>query len=401
MKRTLLATSIGCSIAALLGLVHCSQPASTYQPPGGSAGTPSAGGSAPSSSAGTPAAGGDTTVAAGTSSTAAGSGGSPSFGGGGGDTTTGGAVGVSGSAGTGTAGSGGAVGGAGAPGLSVADIFGIANNYGDKLADSFILFPCYSKQAQDCITIPSGAACPNQDNTALPYEQRGVQFHEDFHIGGTPGAMYIATIHVDGITEAKYYEKGTCTGSDTPTTCDTGRAAGLMNPPAATTNTFTSCTKANPQLCNDTFYIGGDPVDFEHYNVYKLTVYGSPDASDGGPGTELQHYYLNSFPAANNLYEQHSTYYVSYSHDIPVVGGGVIEYKMGDQNCHAIDNCGPGVYTTDCTATDKNAGRSLPNITIPQTFLGKPVSVINATNGANQPYHSHVLHITVTAVRPM
>jgi hypothetical protein len=101
------------------------------------------------------------------------------------------------------------------------------------------------------------------------------------------------------------------------------------------------------------------------------------------------------------MYEAHSTYYVSYSHDIPVVGGGIIEYKSGDQNCHAIDNCGPGVFVNDCTATDKNAGRKLPNITIPSTYLGKQVSVINATNGANQPYHSHVLHITVTAVRPM
>jgi hypothetical protein len=316
--------------------------------------------------------------------------------------STGGATGVSGGAGAaGTAGSGGAGGAGGAPGLSVTDVFGIKNSYGDALADSYILFPCYSKMAQDCITIPSGTNCPNQDNTALPYEQRGVQFHEDFHIGGTPGAMYIATIHVDGITEAKYYEKGTCTGSDTPGTCQMGRAAGLANPPAATTNTFQSCTAPDPAHCTDAFYIGGDPVDFEHYNVYKLTVYGSPDAADGGPGTEVQHYYLNSFPAAGNIYEQHSTYYVSYSHDIPVVGGGVIEYKMGDQNCHAIDNCGPGVFVNDCTATDKNAGRKLPNITIPSTYLGKQVSVINAINGANQPFHSHVLHITVTAVRPM
>jgi hypothetical protein len=386
MKRTLLATSIGCSIAALLGLVHCSQPATTYQPPGGGAGSPSAGGSPPS--AGAPAAGGETTLPTAGSTSVAGSSGSLGVAGSAG-ASTGGATGVSGGAGAGTAGSSGAMGGAGAPGLSVTDVFGIKNSYGDALADSFILFPCYSKAGQDCITIPSGAACPNQDNTALPYEQRGVQFHEDFHIGGTPGAMYIATIHVDGITEAKYYEKGT-------------RAAGLTDPPAATTNTFVSCTAPDPAHCTDAFYTGGDPVDAEHYNVYKLTVYGTPDAADGGPGTELQHYYLNSFPAnTGTAYEQHSTYYVSYSHDIPVVGGGVIEYKMGDQNCHAIDNCGPGYFTTDCTATDKNAGRKLPNITIPSTYLGKQVSVINAVNGANQPYHSHVLHITVTAVRPM
>jgi len=336
-------------------------------------------------------------VAGGMAAVTAGSGGAPSAGGS--DGNIGGALGgVSGSAG---AAAGGAPAG-GSSGLSVATIFGIKNNWGDQLADSFILFPCYAKAGQDCITIPTGVTCPNQNNTALPYEQRGVQFHEEFHIGGTPGAMYIATIHVDGITEAKYYEKGTCTGSDTPMTCAAGRAAGLGAPPASDTNTFTSCSKADPQHCTDAFYTGGDPVDFEHYNVYKLTVYGTPDAADGGPGTEVQHYYLNSFPTGlTEKYEQHSTYYVSYSHDIPVVGGGIIEYKLGDQNCHAIDNCGPGYFTTDCTATNKNAGRSLPNITIPSTYLGKQVSAINAVNGANQPYHSHVLHITVTAVRPM
>src|SRR5882724_5413957 len=187
MKRTLLATSIGCSIAGLLGLVHCSQPASTYMPPGGASGSTASGGSAPQAGAATVA--GSTGMPMAGSTASAGSGGSPNVAGASG-AQSGGAVGVGGS--TSMAGSSGALssaGAGGAPALSVTDIFGIKNNYLDQLADSFILFPCYSKAGQDCITIPSGMACPNQDNTALPYEDRGVQFHEDFHIGGTPGAM--------------------------------------------------------------------------------------------------------------------------------------------------------------------------------------------------------------------
>ena len=360
---------------------------------GGTAGTAGGTGTGAGGSGGTSSGGTATTGGSGGQVTTAGS----TSGGTGG---TGGSGGAGGSGG-GAAGTGGSGGSGGGGMITVADLLGTANMYGEKLMDSFILFPCYSKAQQDCITVPSGMACPNQDNTAIPYEDRGVQTHEYFNVGGTPGTMYLATIHVDGITEAKYYEKGTCDGSDTPTTCAMGRAAGLGDPPAANTNTFQSCTAADPAHCTDAWYTGGDPIDAEHYNVYKLTVYKYPNAAGGMPGQELQHYYMNSFPVTASAYEDHKTYYVSYTHTFPVMGGGIIEYKTGDQNCHAIDNCGPGRFTTDCTATDKNAGRSLPAITVPTMYLGKTTASINLTNGANQPYHSHILHITFTAVKPM
>jgi len=297
--------------------------------------------------------------------------------------------------------------------LSIADIFGKPNNFNEHVADSFILFPCYANAAQDCITIPNGASCPNQPNANLKlangdgnYEDQGVQSHEYFQLGGVVGQMYLATIHVDAISEAKYYENGTCDGSDTPSTCDQGRAAGLKDPPAAVTNTFVSCAAANPSQCNDTWYTGGNAVNAEHYNVYKITVYNPPAAgmpmndAGGVVGSEVQHYYLNSFPQTATPYEQHSTYFLSYSHSFPVPGGGVLEYKTADQNCHAIDNCGPGYFTTTCAATGAGP-RQLPNVTIPQTYMGNQVSVINARTGASQPYHSHVLHLTITDVKPM
>jgi len=231
-----------------------------------------------------------------------------------------------------------------------------------------------------------------------------VQSYEYFQLGGVPGQMYVATIHVDAIAEAKYYMSGTCDGSDTPATCQDGRAAGVGAPPAAATNTFTSCTSPDPENCNDTFYIGGEPVNEGAYNVYKITVYNPPApgavAGEGGAGAELQHYYLNSFPKTATPYETDTTYFISYSHEIPVPGGGVIEYHAADSNCRSVDNCGPGFQSQTCPPNGPGA-RQIPGVTIPQTYDGNPVSQINLRTGANQPYHSQVWHITVTNVRPM
>ena len=280
--------------------------------------------------------------------------------------------------------------------VTVANIFGMPNMFNEQVSDSLILLPCYNTAAQDCIVIASGTACPNQNNMALPYEDRGAQFNESFPLGGTVGQMYMASFHVDGITEAKYYENGTCQGSDTPATCAAGRAAGLGDPPAATTNTFVSCTAPNPSQCNDTWYTGGDPIDYEFYKVYKLTVYAP--SPDGGVGAEVQHYYLNSFPKTATTYETHSTYFVSYSHTIPVPGGGTIELKAGDTSCHAIDNCGPGTFIQTCLP---NVGRQLPGLAIPSMHMGLSTSTLNFRTGAAQPWHSQIFHVTVTAVTGM
>jgi hypothetical protein len=241
---------------------------------------------------------------------------------------------------------------------------------------------CYSQEAQDCITNAPGTSCPNQDTT-LPFEQQGLTTHEYFTVGGTPGAMYNVTLQVDGISEAKYYEKGT-------------RAAGTMDP-----------TNAQGADGTDTFYTGGDAVNVENYNIYKITVFYPPDGGanlpDGGAntGTELQHYYLNSFPQTNTPYEDHQTFPISYSHVIPVVGGGTIEYSTADRNCHAVDNCGPGVGNSPCAIS---AGRNVPNepnLVVPTMYMGQPVSGLNTRNGAAQPFHAQIIHVTVTAVAPM
>jgi hypothetical protein len=359
------------SLIPLIAIGACSQSGVTPTP--GTGGTTGSGGSTGTGGSGT---GGSIVGTGGTTGTGGattGSGGDTT--GSGGTTATGGTV---GGGGTGVAGTTGGIGGsgrggagAGAGGASTevvtpASIAGIANANGARLMDSFILFPCLSPALQDCIT---SNACPPL-NTALPYEQQGLITQEVFQLGGTPGKMYNLTVRVNGISEAKYYMGGT-------------RAAGNAAP-------------ANPDAVNgtDTFYTGGQPVNFENYNVYKFIV-------KNAAGVELQHYYLNSFPMVATPYENHQTFPVAFTHDIPVPGGGTVTYYTADRNCHAIDNCGIGFRAVSCAVSDGRMVPNEPNLTIPTMYMGKSVASMNTRNGAAQPFHSQIFHIVVTGVAAM
>jgi len=333
--------------------------------------TSSAAGTSNSSAAGTSnsSVAGTSTSSAGTSTNSAGSAGTSPGGSGSANTsgasgaTTGGAGGGT-TAGTGTGGTG----GAGAC-ETVDCVAGVQNDNMDKMTNAFFIFGCYSKANQDCITIPSGMTCPNQDGT-LPFEEQGISVKQTFTLGGTPGKSYLLTITVNGIAEAKYYENGT-------------RAAGDSDPP-------------NPNAPNgiDTFYTGGDPVNFENYNVYKIVT---QDAA----GKEIQHYYLNSFPKTAVAYEHHETFPLAFTHDIQVVGGGKIVLFESDRNCHAINNCGIGFHDMACA---DNVGRALPNepnLVLPTKFVGTPLSTLNAFGGTTQPFHSQVIHVVANAIKPM
>jgi hypothetical protein len=288
---------------------------------------------------------------------------------GGGSAGAGGKAGAGGSAGTGGAGGGGNL---------VDTVACVKNNFGECFKDSWILIGCYSQAAQDCITNRPGTACPNQ-NSSLPMEQQGLTTDEYFTVGGTPGTMYRITIRVNGISEGKYYEMGT-------------RAAGNASPP-----------NVNDPNGIDGWYTGGRPVDFENYNIYKITVRSPPtNAAMPQSGTEVAHYYLNSMPAGTGTnYENHNTFPFGYTHDIVVPAGGVIQYHTADRNCHAIDNCGPGSRSTSCAVTDGRPIPNEPNAMIPASYMGQPVSGINTRNSNAQPFHSQVLHITATTVAVM
>ena len=395
MKRSLLATSIALPIVGAVGAIaamNCSPTVGQLVIPDAGGG----GGGGSSSSSGSGSANGS-----GSSSSSGGNSNGSSSSSSGGDTSSSSSGGsssgspVEGGAGSSSSSSSGGT-------VDVKTIFGMPNAYTEHFDDSFILFPCYGQSGnQDCLTVPQGQQCPNQ-NQSLPYEDRGRQSFEYFQVGGTPGTMYLATIKVEGVSEAKFYQKGT--PSVPAAQGPFSEADTLTFRPAPNVDCLDKGPGGGPDCLNDAFYAGGAPVDFEFYNVYKLTVYSNGAGGDAGAGPELQHYYLNSFPTnavsglQGNGYETHKTYYISYTHTIPVVGGGVLEYHTGDTNCRAIDNCGNQVLVQDCQPSQ---GRSIPNTTVPQMYMGQPVSGFNTHNGASQPFHSHILHIQVIAVKPM
>jgi hypothetical protein len=255
----------------------------------------------------------------------------------------------------------------------------VKNSFGECFKDSWMLFPCYTQAAQDCITNLPGTPCPNQNRT-VPMEDQGLTVDEYFTLGGTAGTMYRIGLRVNGIAEAKIYELGM-------------RAAGDQAPP-----------NVDDPNGLDGWYTGGQPVDFENYNVYKLTVRQAPtDPMMPGSGAEVAHYYLNSMPPASTgtNYENHSTFPFGYAKEITVPGGGVIQYHLGDRNCHAVDNCGPGARSVSCAITDGRNIPNEPNVQIPASYMGTPMSSINLRNANAQPFHSQILHITVTSVTAM
>jgi hypothetical protein len=386
MRRTALAVSMALPIAWMINCSNDDSAPSKLTGSGGSSSTGSTssgsgGDSTGSTSAGTT----SSTGAAGTTSTtsAGGNGGaSPATttGGGSNPAGTGGAGGSP--AGTGgTGGAGGAAGGAGGAGgggpITIDGFACIRNTFGDCFSNSWMIFGCYSQAAQDCITNKPGTACPNQ-NAALPMEEQGLVTNEYFTMGGTPGTMYRVSIQVNGVTEGKYYQAGT-------------RAAG---------DTVPANINGNDGI--DGFYTGGNPVNVENYNIYKISVRNPPTvAAMPASGTEVAHYYLNSVPGTGTQFESHNSFAFGYKHDIVVPGGGVIQYHTADRNCHAIDNCGPGSRSTTCLVTDGRVIPNEPTVVIPPTYLGDPITAVNTRNGANQPFHAQILHITVTAVVPM
>jgi len=272
-------------------------------------------------------------------------------------------------------GGGGGEGGSGGP-VTVDSFACVKNSFGECFKDSWMMFGCFSQSAQDCIT-NSGGSCPNQ-NASLPMEEQGLTSDEFFSVGGTPGQMYKVSITVNGVTEGKYYEKGM-------------RAAGNATP-----------ANINGADGIDGFYTGGNPVDQENYNIYKIAVRNPPtNPSMPKSGTEVAHYYLNSMPSQFTNGEAHNTFAFHFSHDIVVPGGGVIQYHTADRNCHAVDNCGPGSHNSGCAVGDGRTIPGEPSLKIPATYMGKPVSGLNTRNGANQPFHAQIFHVTVTAVTPM
>ncbi|MEN9579932.1 MAG: hypothetical protein RJA70_2941 [Pseudomonadota bacterium] len=276
----------------------------------------------------------------------------------------------------GAGGIGGADGGAVAQGgggqagacVSVDCIAGTKNEFGFALKDSYFLTPCFDPSGVLCNTIASAqprsnpvGGCPNQD--APEFEDVGFAFKEMFSLGGEPGRTYGITIVVNGVTEGKVYEGGKRDAGDTPP-ADPNLEAGI-----------------------DTFYVGGKAVP-SHYNVVRMRILQADKT------TEVARYYLNSFP--DKSFEKQETFLIGYTKTIDVPGGGFVEYLTQDMNCQDINNCGAGPRKgKECI------GRNVPNepnLVLPATFGGRPIAEINVMTQGMQPWHSQIIHVTVTDV---
>lgn len=272
--------------------------------------------------------------------------------------SSGGRGGAAGAANAGAGGSASGTGG-GASGDLIESVTGTKNENGFALRDAFYLVPCLQVDGHDCITVTG--SCPNQN--AANFEDRGAVFKEDFAVGGEAGKTYKVTIQVNGITEGKYYSGGM-------------RRDG------------SNYASANAATGSDGWHVGGMPVA-STYNVFKLVVL------EPGGTKEVEHYYLNSYPTASG-FESHQTVLLGYEASFEVPGGGVVRFVRVDSNCKAINNCGPGDNGSMCPSP-----RKLPNeadLALPTMYGGKSVESMNVVNGAKQPYHSQLVHVTVKKV---
>ena len=121
---------------------------------------------------------------------------------------------------------------------------------------------------------------------------------------------------------------------------------------------------------------------------------------------EVARFYMNSFPADQG-FQSHRTFLLSYEKDIDVPGQGFIEYMIQDPNWRSMDNCGPGLHeTTECPSP-----RLLPNepdVELPSSYAVpgpcgpipemRSLAELNVMGPPSQPWHSQLGHLAVTNV---
>jgi hypothetical protein len=238
------------------------------------------------------------------------------------------------------------------------------SDYGYAWKDSWFIRGCLTKVGETCVTVP---VCPN--TAADNFEDRGSVTTELFPIGASACATYSVTFQVNGIAELKYYQGGTRDGGET--------------------------MPANFESADlDTFYRGGTPV-ISHYGVMRMRVLDSSQK-------EIARYYMNSAPESSGG-ESHRTFHLSYSKTIDVPGGGFVEYLTQDPDCISIDNCGDGnVADTVCNAArgipHEEANPLPPTGIDPATHKSVALATLNSVNGSQKPWHSQIVHVTITKV---
>jgi hypothetical protein len=279
--------------------------------------------------------------------------------------TTGGTAGSAGAGGIAGGGAGGTAGSAGTGGSG-----GTAPTIGEivgKLDGRLVMTPCDDNpNTDDC---NSAGYITDGQLTACSGQPRRLDAVIDHPIGGTPGAMYAATMHFYGIAEPKDY------GDDDKRECERMNG-GQACPPQNNENGGTNL-----------FYIGdpGETYTSSNFNTYEIHVLDDM-------GQEVGVYFLNS-----DYGEGHYSFVINYERTIPIVGGGTVRLRIYDQNCRQIKNCG-ATAGTPCA----NKAREIDISAVdPQPQMGQP------PNGFTQPglgetdeHSGQWFLLDVTAVTP-
>lgn len=152
-----------------------------------------------------------------------------------------------------------------------------------------------------------GHNCPMSDASST-CPTNGINREKSIPVKGVAGQLYTINIEVRGVIGTRCYEGGT-------------RA---------------SSAALNENGDNNWWYAGGtyaNPTGW--WNTYELHV--SPSTGDASGDV----YYFNGSDLKNgNACEREATYAVKYNASFKVKGGGMLTFKIHDQNCKGQQNCG-------------------------------------------------------------
>jgi hypothetical protein len=185
-----------------------------------------------------------------------------------------------------------------------------------------------------------------------------------FNVGGESGKKYTVNIEVRGVAGTRCYTGGTRASTAAPKEDD----------------------------YNNWWYAGGQYANATGWwNTYELRV--SP--STGEPSKDV--YFFNGSDASGGNYcEREASYLVGYTASFKVMGGGTMQFRIHDQNCKALQNCGKDIDPNTTCAPRKV---DLSNFSV-QPPASSPASPANQPpkNMLDKTYNPQWLWIVATSV---
>lgn len=215
----------------------------------------------------------------------------------------------------------------------------------------------------DCrgtITPITGQNCPmTEKDTDTSCPSGGINLTQTKSVKGEKDKLYTVTIEVRGVIGTRCYKDGT-------------RA---------------STAAVSESGTNNWWYVGGtyaNPTGW--WNSYELKV----EPATGDPSGDI--YYFNGSDVGGGSWcEREATYLVKYNASFKVKGGGTMTFKIHDQNCKAMQNCGSSI---DPNAKCEPRTVDLSGMTVqpPASFKQPPSNALSKT------YYPQWMWIVATSV---